>query len=302
MTAPAAPSVPGKAAVGADRAAGPWVFVFHGYRVALTLPDAAARVRLMAIFRHFGPVTEPPDPATPQYALHMAADEQWEMIAAGEARYRTAQLDDAITALEWQIVTDTVAARRDCFHLHAASLADPARAAALLVAGVSGSGKTTLTLGLVARGLLPYSDDTTFIAPETGTPAAFPRAFHADGRTQSLLEALSPSAGWAWDFARQIPGYYLPPRWEETPYPVRTILFPTLRPGASPCLTPLVAADAAAHLLPFSVTLARDPALALRTAARLVAQARCYALDAGDLAATVDLVRDRLARDAARED
>lgn len=83
MTAPGAPCADGKTAAGADRAAGPWAFVFHGFRVALTLPDATARVRLFAIFRHFGPRAEPPDPAAPQYALRLAADGQWEVTAAG---------------------------------------------------------------------------------------------------------------------------------------------------------------------------------------------------------------------------
>ena len=272
-----------------DRAAGPWCFVFHGYAAALTIPDAAARAQVMAIFRHFGPHADAPDAATTPYTLVCAADGGWEVSAAGETRHRATHRDDAITALEWQIVTDAVAAQRESFHLHAAALAHPDRATALLIAGVSGSGKTTLALALAARGLLPYSDDTTFIAPETCAPAPFPRAFHVDERTQALLAALPPG-GWAWDFARQPPGYYLPPRWAERPYPVRTILFPTLHPDAPPRLTPLAPAEAASRLLPFSATLAGDPALALRTAARLVGQARCYALEAGDLAATVAAV------------
>ncbi len=266
----------------------------RGYRVSVDIadPDAARSVR--AIFREFETAAHPDGANVAPYALAREG-ESWAVSHAGLVVYRTDILPDAFIALEWQLVTDAIAHRRDLFHLHAAALLSPTSRSALVVAGVSGSGKTTLTLGLMARGFLPYSDDATLIDPETGAPAAFRRAFHIDDGTRSLLAGLRVPP--AWEFANVPAGYFRPPRWAEQGRPIRTVLFPTLSPDTVPALSPLAMADAAACLLPFSATLRQSPSLALRTAARIVAGARCYRLATGDLDRTLDLVAGRVERD-----
>jgi len=280
-----------------SRPASPLSYDLFDYAVALSVPDPAARSIVARIFADFDPL--PPTPSAPAitYALTRADDATWEVTASGAVSYRSPRLMDAVIALEWVIVSEMLTARRDLFHLHAAALMSPARTATALIAGESGSGKTTLTLGLMARGFLPYSDDVTLITPDTGDPLPFRRAFHIDTKTQSLLRSLPSPPNW--DFAAAPTGYFLVPHWADAPCPIRTVLFPTLTPGAEPRLTPLSLADAVARLLPLSVTLEHSPALALRMAARIVEQARCYALTAGDFAATLDCVIEQLLRDSA---
>lgn len=268
-----------------------------GRPVAIVVPDAAARSIVARIFGDFDPPPAARMAPTIAYALTRADDATWEVTAAGSVTYRSPQLMDAIVALEWAIVTEMIAARRDLFHLHAAALASPVRDATVVIAGESGSGKTTLTLGLMARGFLPYSDDVTLVAPESGDPLPFRRAFHIDARTQSLLRGLPSPPDWDFDAAPV--GYFIVPRWADAPCPIRVVLFPTLTPGAEAGLTPLSLPDAVARLLPFSATLAHFPALALRMAARTVERARCYALTAGDFAATLDRVIAQLRWDGA---
>lgn len=265
-----------------------------GYRVSVAVVDPDAARSVGAIFEEFETAARPDGGGAAPYALEREG-ESWAVSHAGLVAYRTDALPDALVALEWQLVTDAIAHRRDLFHLHAAALLSPASPTALVVAGVSGSGKTTLTLGLMTRGFLPYNDDAALIDPETCAPAAFRRAFHIDDGTRSLLTGLRAPP--VWDFANVPAGYFRPPRWAEESRPIRTVLFPTLAPGVAPALIPLTMVDAAARLLPFSATLAQSPPLALRTVARIVADARCYQLVTGDLDRTLDLVAGQVERD-----
>jgi len=266
----------------------------RGYRVSVDVADPDAARSVKAIFREFETAAHPDGAQVAPYALGREG-ESWTVSHAGGVAYSTDILPDAFVGLEWQLVTDAIAHRCDLFHLHAAALRSPASSAAVVVAGVSGSGKTTLTLGLMTRGFLPYSDDVTLIDPEACAPTAFRRAFHIDDGTRSLLAGLRVPP--AWDFDNVPAGYFRPPHWAEEAGPIRVVLFPTLAPGAAPALTPLTMVDAAARLLPFSATLTQATSLALRTAARIVAGARCYDLVTGDLDQTLDLVIEQVERD-----
>lgn len=259
-----------------------------GYPITISVPDGVAGSMVARVFRDFDSLPAAGAASASAYRLTRADHTAWEVSAAGSVRYRSPHLMDAVVALEWVIVSAMIDARRDLVHLHAAALMAPARDAAILIAGESGSGKTTLTLGLMARGFLPYSDDVTLLTPASANPLPFRRAFHIDARAQSLLRNLPPPP--TWDSSAAPDGYFLIPCWADTPCPIRTVLFPTLAPGAEPDLAPLSMADATARLLPFSATLAHSPALALHTAARVVQQARCYALTAGVFATTLDRI------------
>lgn len=215
---------------------------------------------------------------------------RWHVEMDGYALYTGDEPSFALLALEWRLVTDLVARRHDRFHVHGATLCLPSRAGSILIPGESGSGKTTLTLGLMARGFLPYADDVSLIDPTTLSPETLRRAFHIDARTRSLIARLQPAPAWDWDTLPA--GYFLPPRWADRPAPLRYVLFPSLQPDATPRLTALSVADAAMALLPYSTTLAQRPDLALATAARLTAHARAYRLITGDVEATIRSVVD----------
>jgi hypothetical protein len=256
------------------------------YPAVVIAPDIEARTAAQSILRGFPQVEAARDSA--RYTL--ARDERggWYVEARGARTCQGVALTDALVALEWQLVTDVLAFRHDRFHLHGAALCEPSGSTSVLILGAPGAGKTTLALALMARGFLPFSDDVTLIEPETLTPRTFPRAFHVDASTRMLVEAMPhPPPG---QFAEIAPGYFLPSRWADSHAPARVVFLPAVRRGEAPTVTPLSVADATAQLLPFSLTLEAAPRLALSVAARLTAQARCYVLGSGDLAATADLV------------
>jgi hypothetical protein len=220
-----------------------------------------------------------------RYALIRQGEEAW-VLARDDVGLRTdADLATAVLALEWQLVTDAIERRCDLFHLHGAALTTPDGSATLLVVGVSGSGKTTLTLGLMAAGYCPFSDDVIFLDPLSLALMPLRRAFHVRAPTRALVPLPEWDAPWADATGTR---WYLPPRWATVPSPpVTAIIFPEVQPNAAPSLTPLTPAEGAHRLLSHSVTLAASPALALSVVRALTAQTTCYRLTVGDIAATM---------------
>ncbi|MCA1666581.1 MAG: hypothetical protein LC793_04110 [Thermomicrobia bacterium] len=266
-----------------------------GYRAIVTTPDGELLAMVAAVFDDLRVADGHAVGEATAYRLGCDDADRWSLVVNDECIYTSVQRADMLVALEWQLVTDLVAHRRDCFHLHAAALADPSGSCGVLVVGVSGSGKTTLALGLMARGFQPYADDVTLITPATLMPRALRRAFHADETTRALSEAMGAPPVWR---SVSLPaGYVLPVRWATADVPIRFVLFPTRAPAEPPALVPLSVADAVTALLPYSMTLTHDPALALAVAAQLTRHARCYALSTGDLGATVECVRTLVARE-----
>lgn len=267
-------------------------FDLLGYRATVTAPDDMLAM-IAAVFSDLRITNDSPAEVT-HYHLICDATSRCSLFVDEACVYGGTGETEALVALEWRLVTDLVAYRRDYFHLHAAALADPTGSCSMLIVGMSGSGKTTLALGLMARGFLPYADDVALIAPATLTPQPLRRAFHADDATRALIAAMGAPP--VWRSAPLPEGYLLPVWWATADVPIRAILFPTLAPAAPPALAPLSVADAVTALLPYSMTLSHDPALALAVAARLTRDARCYTLSTGDLDATVACVQALIAR------
>lgn len=262
-----------------------------GYRilddpVTLTVPDGEASAAVRAILSGFSP--HHPAPGARRYALTREDRGGWSVAAHTAPATHCVALTDALIALEWHLVTDMLAGRRDCFHLHGAALCAPSGTASILILGASGAGKTTLALALMARGFLPFADDVIVVDPDALAPRTFRRAFHVDRSTRALVEGLRHAPSWQSDGMPE--GYFMPSQWAEATAPVRRVFFPTVRPGEAPAVSALSIAEAAATLLPFSGTLDQSPGLALSVAARLIGNATCYALRSGDLDATADLV------------
>lgn len=256
------------------------------YSVNITASDPEASAAVHAMLQGF-PSGGAADSES-QYALVRDPDGGWSVDVRGTRTVRGAELAGAVIALEWQLVSDLLARPSGWFQLHGAALATPSGRGSVLILGASGAGKTTLTLALMARGLLPLTDDLIFLDPETLAPAVFQRAFHADATTHRLVDALSQPPAWRVDGLPA--GYGVPARWAVARPPVCAVFFPALHVDEAPSATTLSVADAAVTLLPFSATLDRAPELALAAAARLTGRASCYALRSGDLAATAELV------------
>ncbi len=291
-------SEPETSALSAYTRVEPTHYNLHGYRAEVSVSDAAMRAVVGRILADLACLEDARSSEAASYALIGDTERGWSVYANGSPSYQTDNAADALIALEWHLVMDMLAYRRDLFHVHGASLIAPDQSCSLLIVGVSGSGKTTLTLGLMARGFLPHADDVTLIEPTTLELQTFRRAFHMDDRTRALVEALPARP--TWDFDAAPPGYFRPPQWAEHSAPVRFILFPMVQSGATPRITPLSVADAAAALLPFSTTLASTPALALAVAGRLTAQAACCSLVTGDLDMTLDRVVALIGADNSR--
>ncbi len=259
----------------------------HGYTAQVHVADPSAHHPILQILEAFAvPDT---NVAADCVSYTIARDNDAWVVSSGDViTHRTDTLTSALMAIEWHLVTDMLAFRRDLFHLHGAALLTPDARSSLLILGASGSGKTTLTLGLMARGFLPFADDVILMEPATLELHPFQRAFHVDEGTIARINGLHSTPAWRFDDAP--PGYFVPPRWAEQTAPVRFVFLPTLQPDAPPSVTPLSVADAVIALLPFSQTLAGAPSLALAVAARLAAQASCFRLVTGDLEATTRLV------------
>jgi hypothetical protein len=216
------------------------------------------------------------------YAL-TRTEEGWNVDVGGFRTITNAALSDAVVALEWQLVTDVLGVSTGRFQLHGAALVTPSGRESVLVLGASGTGKTTLTLALMTRGFLPLADDLVVIAPDTLMPALFPRAFHVDASTRTLIGSLSAVSPLRDDGLPS--GHAVPARWATASAPVGALVFPTVHPGEKSSADALSIPEAAAALLPFSATLDESPGLALSMTARLTARARCYRLRSGDLSA-----------------
>ncbi len=264
------------------------------YPVVIHAADPEAHAAVRSVFGGF--LTREAPPGATTYRLARSERGVWHLDAGQRQVFASRSLQGALLNLEWRLVDDMLAVCLDGrFHLHGAALSTPAGDRSVLLLGQSGTGKTTLALALWARGFVPFADDLVFVDSETLVPVPFRRAFHVDDSSRALLDALSRAPAWRWEATPA--GYFLPDRWAESAAPVRSILFPGIEAAATPRVTRLSLAEATARMLPFSLTLDREPDHALRVAAKLTEAAACYALRMGDLEATADLVAQTAAGD-----
>lgn len=274
------------------RTSDPIRLLIDGQPIDVHVAHADDRAVVRAVLAAF-PGRAADRPAVHTCCVERAADGLWTIGPAGQVTHRAVTIEDALLAVEWQIVSDVLSRNIDRFHLHGAALADPSGATTVLVLGDSGVGKTTLTLALMAHGFRPFADDVVLLDPERFTPEHFPRAFHVDATTRALVSPLF--AGASWEHGGLPLGYCLPLTWAGASVPVGAIVFPRAHDHARPSLMAMAVPDATLALLSFTSSLDRNPALALRTAARLTGRVPAYALDGGPLAATVDLVASTVA-------
>lgn len=263
-----------------------------GRTVAVHVAHADDRAAVDAVLRGFAD-SDPDAPADLLVTIARGANGLWTVGDGVTITHEAATLEHALLALEWRMVSDLLARNGDRFHLHGAALADPTQTCSVLVLGDSGVGKTTLTLALIARGFQPFADDVVLLEPETGIPERFPRAFHVDAATRALVAPLFGEA--EWEETGLPEGYCLPRRWAATPLPVGAIILPKGYGHPVPLLMRQTTADAALAVLTHTSTLETAPALALRAAARLTAQAPTFALWSGDVATTVEMVHATIA-------
>ncbi len=181
----------------------------------------------------------------------------WQLEADGQRLSSANSREEALAALERQLVLDALEFRPDLLHLHAAALTASSGGAAALLVGASGVGKTTLAQALIRRGFLPFSDDVTLVDPVSLNVLPFRRAFHVGAE------------------------YWHPLAWAVDPAPVQLILF-LVRSGAPEAgVATLDSADAASRLLIHSGSLTTAPRQTLAATVRLTQRASCLSLELG---------------------
>lgn len=260
-----------------------------GRHVEVEVRHAADADAVRAVLRAF-PADDQSPLAAPDLrcVVDRGANGLWEVGDGTTVTHHAATLEDALLAIEWRLVSDLLARNPDRFHLHGAALADPSGTISVLVLGDSGVGKTTTTLALIARGFRPFADDVVLIDPETLLPDWFPRAFHVDTQTRELVAPLFEQPDWE---EPGLPaGYCLPRTWATERLPIGAIILPKGYGHPIPTLMQQSISTAALAVLGNTSTLEHAPRLALRTAARLTAQAPAFVLYSGDLPTTVAMI------------
>lgn len=247
------------------------------------LPAALAR-RMALVLK---PFLAPPDEQAVTHRLRIeydAGSRCWQLYD-GAACLTYAETDDALLGLvEWFVIYSGVSSCADTLLIHGAALRRGA--AALLLLGESGAGKTTLTLGLLARGWLPYGDDVTLVNPVTLDVRAFPRYFHVDAATRDLFAAVRVLRR-----PRVAVEHAAPRRWARVPAQPTAIVVARRDPHLPARISAISRAEAAGALLHAAMETPMPRGEVAHAVARIAATvAGCYRLDNGELQATLDLL------------
>lgn len=210
-----------------------------GESVAISGLPGELRKRFIAMMSPFEAAIDP-SAATHHLSIQRRGSDM--AIVRGEetlAAYGDAHL--LLTQLEWHTVTTALESTERYVALHGAALTRDS--ATVLLLAESGGGKTTLTLGLMGRGWQPLADDIVLIDLQTLAIQPFPRCFHVDDQTRSLVvnEDLIEWPG-------SIPTYARPRQWAAAQHHVRTILLVERCPTCPSRLQGLTLAEAAATM------------------------------------------------------
>jgi len=288
--------VPEEAATADGAASGPDLaretFDMLGWHVAVGASSDQALDAARNLLRGFGPIAANADADLPRYDLTQTPEGTWEVRVGGEVVGTGDNLDLALDSLDYLLITGALERRDDIFQLHGAALCTPTRRAGIVLVGESGVGKTTLTLGLMLSGFVPFTDDVALLEPTTLNLQPLRRAFHVNDETWSLIEGLSGPLAREQDLPS---GHFMPPQWAESPVPVRWIVLLDRSSSSQPRLAPVSQAAAATAMLGQSMSVRRVARVALRATARLTEQARCYRLVTGDLATSINAIKELVA-------
>lgn len=193
--------------------------------------------------------------------------------------------------LEWLAVSRAVERATDSVVFHAASLAWERRAVILIAA--SGSGKTTLTSGLAGRGWEPLADDLTVVDVDNHLAHPFPRCFHADAFTRSVIgEAIHASTPDA-----LLPDYIRPARWAAEPTDPAWVVVIRRDAEAPSSIAPITRAQAAGALFTSAIRSALPRSQVASLSASIASSIQgCWEINNSDLASALDLIEAALLR------
>lgn len=258
-----------------------------GTRVLVTGLPEPLRDQLSELLRPFLIVDGDPDADAPDISFSVAWREHQQLwyIYGNSQPLNGVPTDEALLLqLEWRITSAGLERVAGCGVFHAGVLTRGAATA--LVQGQSGAGKTTLTLGLIARGWLPFADDAAVVDVETLGLRVFPRCFHVEQARRRPVGArprLTRVAAMA--------GHARPLRWAPEGRPITAIITVARDAEQPSSLTPLLRAEAAGALLQGAIRTPLTGSEVAGLAARIAASVRyCGHLNNGDLSQALDLI------------
>lgn len=172
--------------------------------------------------------------------------------------------------------------------LHAASLERDG--VGVILPGGSGSGKSTLALALIARGWRYLCDEFAVVDATAATLQAFPRAVCVKESGYGMLERLGyerpRQAAYIKGFKGRVT-FVQPMQKFSTAMgrkcPVRSIVFPKYKPGATTTLTPIPRSQAVLDLHRAAFNLFGCQRAAIDVFLDLVRGAECHRLTSGDI-------------------
>jgi hypothetical protein len=208
----------------------------------------------------------------------------WLIVQNGAVRRSIQDSEKLLGYLEWCIVAQALEAASAYAVFHAATVTRE-QATAMLVAE-SGSGKTTLTTSLIQRGWLPLADDISLVHPSTAEVHPFPRCFHADDFTASIIG--TPSL---FEQPGALNGYIRPVQWATDAARPTCIVRLERDAQTATAAHRITQAEAAGALLSASIGRRPGRSEAARAAVALAAGARaCWHLNNSDLSETIDFL------------
>ncbi|MBT3068639.1 HprK-related kinase A [Rhodoferax sp. U11-2br] len=168
---------------------------------------------------------------------------------------------------------------------------------AMVLPGSPGSGKSTLCAALALTDWRLLSDELTIISQLDGKVQPVPRPISLKNQSIDIIKAFVPSAELTPPVVATHKGaiaYARPPRSavqaSHQTAPVGYVVFPKFVPGAQLDFEPLSRAEALSELMENTFNVGLLGAEGFASLARAIADAKCYAVEYGDLASIVNWV------------
>ncbi|NNM27658.1 MAG: hypothetical protein HKO59_17050 [Phycisphaerales bacterium] len=224
---------------------------------------------------------------------------QYDIVGDGEVLSTARTSAEILPHLEWGINRRVIATRSEFVQLHAATLVRGGRG--VIIAGPSGAGKSTLTAGLIARGWQYLSDEFALIHARTGMLHPFPRAVSVKAGSFPIVERLGLPLFRKRPYVRDLKGPlgYIRPadvgrNVVAEPAPPRLVVLPRYTGHDTVRTREIPRARAAFRLAGQMLNREMYDARVVPILARVMAEARCYALECGPLDAACDRVESLL--------
>ncbi len=168
---------------------------------------------------------------------------------------------------------------------------------ALVLPGSPGSGKSTLCAGLALGDWRLLSDELTIISQVDGRVQPVPRPISLKNKSIDIIRTHVPSAELTvpvTDTHKGSIAYARPPTsavaGHNCPVPVGYVVFPKYVAGAQLDFEPLTHAEALSELMENTFNVGLLGAEGFTALARAMAQAKCYAVEYGDLSSIMNWV------------